>query len=140
LKKVLLIAAATILGFLFFSCSKESAISEKTNLLTSHIWVADSLLLDGEDASGPGGVLENFNGDTKFNEDGTGYVGQILGTWEFFSNETQILISSDSLDVPVTLNIKELTSESLKVTTVYPNLDVFPPVYLDVRMTFKPKE
>jgi hypothetical protein len=127
-----------VLAIVVFSCKKEDTGSEKGNLLTSHIWVADSLLLDGVESGGTGGLLENFTGDTKFNDDGTGYVGQVVGTWEFFSNEAQIVISSDSLPVPVTLNIAELTENSLKLTTVFPT-PTFPPVYLNVRMTFKPK-
>lgn len=134
MKKHIIYFSLMVLGYFFFSCSKEEVKSEKTNLLTDHIWVADSLLLDGIESGGAGGLLEDFTGDTKFNEDGTGYVGQIVGTWEFFSNETQIVITSDSLFVPVTTNIVELTPESLKLTTQF-----FVGTVLNVRMTFKPK-
>ncbi|MFN8256014.1 MAG: hypothetical protein U0W24_10025 [Bacteroidales bacterium] len=139
MKNAIRIITGLILGYLFFSCSKESSNSEKVDLLTSHIWIADSLLLDGEDAGGPGGMLENFSGDTKFNEDGTGYVGEIEGTWEFFNNETEIVINSDSLAIPVSMNIVELTAESLKLTTSFP-MPTLPPTTAAVRLTFKPKE
>ncbi len=135
MKKYKILFTLLAFGFMIFSCSKESPKSERFILLTSHIWVSDSLLAGGKDASGVGGLLNNFKGDTKFNEDGTGYVGGIEGTWYFFKNETQIVISTDSLPIPVTSNIVELTSNSLKITTSYP----IPPVNVDIRMTFKPK-
>ena len=123
----------------FFSCKKDEVIpSEKQNLLTAHIWTADSLLADGVDEGGDGGLLEIFNGDTKFNDDGTGYVGNITGTWSFTNDESDLVITSDSLAFPVTANIAELTSQSLKLTTVYPR-QLEPLVYADVRMTFIPK-
>jgi hypothetical protein len=123
-------------GFMICSCTKEDKKSEKFILLTSHIWVSDSLLANGIDAGGEGGLLHYFKGDTKFNEDGTGYVGGINGTWHFSGNETQIVISTDSLQLPVTSNIVELTSNSFKITTSYP----VPPGNVDIRMTFIPKQ
>jgi len=122
--------------FLAFSCkSKES---DRFKFLTGPIWVADSLIANGVDATGPGGILESFIGDAKFNTDGSGYFGSYEGTWRFNSDETKLVIETDSLPIPVIADIKELTSTSLKVTTVLPNpLDPLSP--FNIRMTFKPK-
>lgn len=140
MKKTLLFSALVFTAyiFVFVSCKKEETNSDNFNFLTDNIWSADSLLADGVDESGPGGLLEMFSGDTKFNEDGTGYVGDIVGTWQFSNEETSIVITSDSLPLPVTTNIVELTAQSLKLTTVFP-IQESPPVFADVRMTFKPK-
>jgi hypothetical protein len=116
------------------SCSKSSN-SEKFNLLTGPTWQSDSLLVNGADGSAPGGLLEHFKGDAKFNTDYTGHFGSYTGTWRFAFNETQLVISSDSLPIPLTAIIAELKSSSLKVTTSY-NI---PPTTLNIRMTFKAK-
>jgi hypothetical protein len=122
--------------FVVFSCKKKE--SDRFKFLTSPIWVADSLLANGVDATGPGGILSSFIGDAKFNTDGTGYFGSYTGTWRFNSDETKLVIETDSLPIPVVADIKELTSSSLKVTTVLPNpLDPLSP--FNIRMTFKPK-
>ncbi|MDO9578992.1 MAG: hypothetical protein Q7J06_00245, partial [Bacteroidales bacterium] len=90
------------------------------------------------DASSVGGLLEDFKGDVRFNEDGTGSFGVFTGTWRFAYDETQIVIATDSLPIPLTTNIAELTSISLKITTSYPNpLDLTTPI--NIRMTFKSK-
>jgi hypothetical protein len=138
MKKYKFFIASLLLGFAVFSCTKDDSNSERFNLLTSHIWVSDSLLVNGIESGGPGGFLKNFKGDTKFNVDGTGYVGGINGKWEFYKNETQIVISSDSLSIPVTTTIVDLTTNSLKITTSYPTATI-PPVIMAIRMTFKPK-
>ena len=119
------------------SCKKESQ-SDRLTLLTTPVWKSDSLLVNGADASGTGGMLELFKGDAKFNEDGTGYFGSYTGTWRFGNNETQIVITSPSLPLTLTTLIAELTSTSLKVTTSYPNL-VNPLEPIKIRMTFKAK-
>lgn len=121
---------------LFISCTKDK--SEKFKLLTDHAWRSDSLLVNGVDASGASGLLNKFVGDVRFNSDGTGNFGSYTGTWMFTSNETKLTISSDSLLIPITANIAELTSSSLKITTSYPNI-ANPALPLNVRMTFKPK-
>ena len=123
--------------FYFASCNKDSE-SEKSKLLTGPVWVSDSLLANGVDASGPDGMLKNFKGEAKFNKDGTGNFGSYVGTWRFAFNETQIVILSDSLPIPVTTVIAELTSASLKVTTSYPN-PANPVLAAKIRMTFKTK-
>jgi len=132
LHPVFLLAAAILV--ITFSCKEDE--SERFKLLTGHAWVSDSLLVDGQDASGPGEMLEKFKGDAEFFEDGSGYFGQYDGGWYFTNNETDITITSDSLQLPLTSNIIELTSESFKITTQFP---VVPNVYLDIRITFKAK-
>lgn len=119
------------------SCKKESQ-TDRLTLLTTPVWKSDSLLVNGADASGTGGMLELFKGDAKFNEDGTGYFGSYTGTWRFATNETQIVITSPSLPLTLTTLIAELTSTSLKVKTSYPNL-VNPLEPVKIRMTFKAK-
>ena len=124
------------LSFSVFSCKKDSE-SDKFKLLTAPTWASDSLLADGIDASGPDGVLKNFKGEAKFNEDGTGNFGIYEGTWRFAYDETQIVIETDSLPIPLTTIIAELTSASLKITTSYPNILTGTPI--KIRMTFKAK-
>jgi hypothetical protein len=120
-----------------FSCKKNTQ-SEPFKLLTGPVWVSDSLLANGVDASGSGGMLVNFKGNAKFNQDGTGYFGIYTGTWRFAYNETQIVILADSLSFPLTTKIAELTSISLKITTSYPNV-LNPATPINIRMTFKVK-
>jgi hypothetical protein len=123
--------------FFAFSCNKEKE-SERFKLLTDPIWVTDSLIANGVNAGGPGGVLYKFLGDAKFEKDGTGYFGKYIGTWRFNLDETELVISSDSIPIPVIADIKELTSVSLKLTTVMPNPQDLAQTY-NIRMTFKPK-
>lgn len=119
------------------SCTKDSQ-SEAFKLLTGPTWVSDSLLVNRVDASGPDGMLKNFLGEAKFNEDGTGNFGVFTGTWRFSNNETYIVLTSDSLQLPLSAKIAELTAISLKVTTVYPN-PANPTAPVNIRMTFKAK-
>ncbi len=119
----------------FFSCSKDKT-DEIFDLLTSPVWVSDSLLVDGLDASQPGAVLEKFKGEAKFNRDGTGYFGQYTGGWRFAEERKALIITTDSLGMPLTAWIDELTSQSLKISTVYPDLED-PDRDMDIRMTFK---
>lgn len=119
------------------SCKKDSQ-SESFKLLTGPTWASDSLLANGTDAGGPGGLLANFKGDAKFKTDGTGTFGNYKGTWKFAMNDTEITITADSLLIPLTTKIAELTSSSLKITTSFPN-PVFPLTSLYIRMTFKAK-
>ncbi|TAL65378.1 MAG: hypothetical protein EPN88_09665 [Bacteroidetes bacterium] len=125
-------------GCIYFASCKKNSQSEPFKLLTGPTWVSDSLLANNVDASGPDGMLVNFKGEVKFNEDGTGNFGVYTGTWRFSQNETQIVITTDSLPVPLATNIAELTKISLKITTIYPNvIDPIAPVH--IRMTFKAK-
>jgi len=121
--------------FQIFSCSKDSQ-SEKFKLLTGPVWASDSLLVNGEDASGPGELLENFKGDVKFRDDYSGNFGSYTGRWRFAFNETQIVITSDSLPIPLTAIIAELSQTSLKIKTSY---TLSATETLNIRMTFKAK-
>lgn len=125
-------------GCLFNSSCKKDSQSDPFKLLTDPVWLSDSLLANGVDAGGPAGILFNFKGEAKFNQDGTGYFGVYTGTWRFAFNETQIIIIADALTLPLTTQIAELTSKSLKITTSYPNL-LNPTVPIRIRMTFKAK-
>jgi len=129
-----------ILFSIFLSCEKEEEVqhSEKFLLLTNPVWVSDSLLADGEEAGGFEQPLHAFNGETKFNVDGTGTVGIYEGFWSFMENESQIRIISDSLPGAVIAFIRELTEQSFKLEAGFLT-PTDPPVYLDVRMTFKKK-
>jgi hypothetical protein len=111
--------------FYMISCKKDSQ-SENFKLLTTPVWSSDSLLVNGTDASDPGGLLENFKGDVKFNTDYTGTFGDYTGTWRFALNET----------LPLTTQIVELTTASLKIKTSFPVIQGTP---LNIRMTFKAK-
>ncbi|MEZ5010398.1 MAG: hypothetical protein R2744_01575 [Bacteroidales bacterium] len=54
---LLLVAVTTV------RMQKTEEESARFKLLTGQIWTSDSLLVDGEDASYPGGFLEDFAGD-----------------------------------------------------------------------------
>jgi hypothetical protein len=136
MKKIILFTLLAV--SLFYACDKEEGNSERFNYLTGITWTSDSLLADGQDAGEPGGMLENFKGDARFYENGTGYFGQYDGTWAFNSTETQLVINSPDLLAALTVNIEELTSSSLKVTTQFPS-QTDPGTYTDIRMTFVPK-
>jgi hypothetical protein len=124
------------LGLIILACSEDK--SERFILLTTPVWSADTLYADGADASGPGQLLEKFDGDAKFNEDGTGYFGDYEGRWMLSADEEDLTISSDSLPIPIVATITELTEGSLKINTVVPNpLNLFDPY--NIRMTFKAK-
>ncbi len=119
-----------------FACSKNDEKSDSFKNLVDIVWVSDSLLLDGENASGPGELLEFFEGEASFNEDGTGKFGQYTGGWYFTNSEQDITITSDELQLPLTCNIIELTKMSFKITTNFTD-----PLMIDhvVRITFKAK-
>jgi len=133
-----LVVLLIISGCLYLASCKKDSQSENFILLTGHVWASDSLLANGADASGPDGLLKNFKGEIKFNEDGTGYFGVYTGSWRFSYNETQIVITTDSLPLPLTTKIAELTTTSLKITTTYPN-PINPAAPVNIRMTFKAK-
>jgi hypothetical protein len=119
-------------------CKKELTKSELFKLLTTPTWTSDSLLANGDDASGPGQLLEDFEGDAKFYENGTGYFGDYTGSWWFDNGETQIVINPDADTIPfnITCNIVELTALSLKITAAVPDQNL---VINQIRMTFKAK-
>lgn len=122
---------------LVLACKKESK-SQQFLLLTGPTWTSDSLVVNGIDASKPGQMLAKFVGDVKFRDDGTGSFGKYTGTWRFTLNETELVIASDSLPIPLTTNIVLLTSAWLKLSTSYPNLTDLSNPY-KIRMTFKAK-
>lgn len=129
-----------LIGICFSACEKEkeNEQSSGTNLLTSHVWISDSLLADGNEAGGQGDILYGFSGETKFNEDGTGYVGIYEGTWDLSKDGAVLTIDSDSLPAVVSAVVKELTESSLKITTTFPSQTL--PIHLyQIRMTFIPK-
>jgi hypothetical protein len=136
--KKLSLCFIVLFSLFVFACSKKEK-SEKFKLLTTPVWTADSLLANKLDASGPGGLLEKFKGEAEFKEDGSGTFGSYIGSWVFNPAETQITIFSDSLPnrLPVTCNIVELKTTSLKITTIVPDKNTFEPI--NIRMTFKVK-
>lgn len=123
--------------FVVFSCGEKE--SDRFKLLTDPIWVTDSLLANGIDATG--GILNKFKGEAKFNKDGTGTFGTYKGEWDFNVDETKLIITSDSLPLPVNTDILELTNTSLKLKTLFPDpKDPFNPAsIINIRMTFKAK-
>lgn len=96
------------LGMLVFSGCDKNDKETRFDLLTGPVWASDQLLIGGDDASGPGGLLEGFKGDAKFNKDGTGTFGTHTGTWRFSQNETQLVITSEELPLPLTTIIDDL--------------------------------
>lgn len=127
-----------IITALLLSISCKEKESERFILLTTPIWRTDSLIANGVDASGPGGFLEKFKGEAKFREDGTGYFGKYTGTWSFNIDETKLTIATDSLPLPITCDIIELTSLSLKIKTAVINPANISEL-INIRMTFKAK-
>jgi hypothetical protein len=125
-----------VFSLFVFACSKKEK-SERFRLLTTPTWVADSLLANRVDASGPGQMLEKFKGDAKFRDDGTGTFGSYTGEWRLSGDESEITIVTDSLVLPIICDIVELKTTSLKITTVVPDKNTQEPV--DIRMTFKVK-
>jgi hypothetical protein len=122
---------------LVVSCSKGD--SERFKLLTGPTWVPVSLLANGVDATGTGGILAGFVGDAKFNTDGTGTFGTYTGTWMFDVNEEKIIIGSPSLPISITLNITELISTSLKLQGSFPDPNNLTGPPINVEMTFRTK-
>ncbi|HCC70782.1 MAG TPA: hypothetical protein DEQ09_06485 [Bacteroidales bacterium] len=137
MKKYYIIYLVLASAVLIFACTKKDETTERFKTLTGKVWTSDSLLVDGQDAGGPGGLLEKMAGDAEFRPDGTGYFGQYIGTWYFENNETEITINSDSLALPLTSKIIELNEQSFKITTTFPSAT--PGVNLAIRITFRPK-
>lgn len=132
------VSYSLVILFCLLALSCKEKKSEQFILLTTPTWTADSLLANGQNASGPGQLLEKFKGDAKFNEDGTGVFGYYKGNWSFSPDETKITIVSDSLLLPIICNIKQLTTQSLKITTAVPDKNN-PTIAIAIRMTFKAK-
>ena len=134
MKKLTLILVLISLSLIYYSCNKKDAKSDRFIFLTDNIWLSDSLLVNGVDASG--GLLAIFVGEAKFNEDGTGTFSQNAGGWYFTDNETDITITSEDLPLPLTCNIVTLTATNFKITTSFED-----PIagQLAIRITFKAK-
>ena len=133
-----LLISIMITGIILLTGCKKEVSSERFTLLTTPVWTTDSLLANGAAAGGTGQLLAKFKGDAKFNADGTGYFGIYQGNWYFAYQEAQIVIQTDSLPLPLTSIIKELTPSSFKITTSYPNA-ANPAAPINIRMTFKAK-
>ena len=123
------------ISLLVSSCKKEEERSERFLFLTTPIWESQGLLANGADASGPGGILENFKGDAKFKTDGTGYFGSYTGTWRLSNFDTELTIIPDSNPLPIICNIIDLSATSLVVSTQA----TVNQVSYDIRMTFSAK-
>jgi hypothetical protein len=136
LKNLLLLGVIAI-TLALTNCSKEDE-NDLSRFLTTPMWRTDTLLANGVDASQPGQLLAKFKGDAKFNDDGTGVFGIYKGTWWFTENKTQIIIESDSLPLPLTNKIVELTASSFKITTGVPDITGQTSI-INIRMTFKAK-
>jgi hypothetical protein len=139
MKKIYPLLIVLLAGLVIFSCKKEEEPQlTPYELLTLHVWVSDSLLANGADASGPGQMLEKFNGDAEFRTDGTGTFGQYTGTWTLSTDNTEITIVTPELPMPVIALVAELTKTSLKITTGFPDI-ANPGQTIAIRMTFKSK-
>lgn len=102
---------------LLTACSKDKK-SERFRLLTTTAWINESVLVDGEEPAGDWDFLNEFTGEAKFNEDGTGNFGSYTGQWRFNETETEITITTESIPLPIVTRIIELTSERLEISTV----------------------
>lgn len=119
------------------SCIKDSE-SERFRLLTTPVWTTVTLLANGADASGPGGMLEKFVGDAKFNKDGTGYFGDYTGQWWLNTAETEITIKPDTEVYAILCSIVQLTNTNFEITTTFPN-PVNPQQTVPIQITFRIK-
>jgi len=128
---------AGIVVCLWLSCCTDKG-PDLFEIITTPMWTTDSLMANGIDAGGPGQLLEKFKGEAKFKTDGFGTFGKYTGNWWFTENRTQIIIKTDSLELPLTCKIVELLETSLKITTAVPD-KLNPLTEVKIRMTFKPK-
>lgn len=126
---------------LAYSCKKGE--SDRFKFLTGTIWTPLSMLANGVDITGSGGLLEGFAGDAKFNEDGTGTFGTYTGEWIFDATEEKIIITTTittaSTPITIPLTIIELTATSLKVEGSIPDLQNIMGPSIPIEMTFKAK-
>ena len=125
-------------GLLAVSSCKDDE-SDRFKFLTGTTWVPVSLLANGADATGEGGLLEDFAGEANFNTDGTGTLGSFSGTWRFEQGEEKLIISSPDLPISVTLNITELTASSLKLEGSLPDPANWANPFINIEMTFRAK-
>jgi len=136
MKKIFFLVTITCC-FVLYSCKDKE--SDRFELLTEPVWVPVSLLANGVDATGTGGILEGFLGDAKFNTDGSGTFGTYTGTWEFSITEEKLILTTPALPFTITLDILELTSTSLKLEGSVPDLKNLTGPPINIQMTFAPK-
>jgi hypothetical protein len=139
MRKIWYIALFACSLVIVYSCGKDKEESSQFELLTGSVWLSDSLLVNGTDASAPGQMLANFKGEARFNEDGSGTFGNYMGTWRFAQRETELVIQSDSLPLPLSTKILLLTRDDLKVSTSFPDITNMANPPLQIRLTFKAK-
>ncbi|HRZ41938.1 MAG TPA: hypothetical protein P5228_04455 [Bacteroidales bacterium] len=135
MKKLCFLLFATVL-MLGVACKEEEPVLTPYELLTTRIWASDSLLANGEDASGPGQMLETFKGNAVFNTDGTGVLGNYNATWTLSVDNTEITIITVDPAMEIITTIVELTKTSLKITTAVADINN-PGQFIEIRMTFK---
>ncbi|HOS71330.1 MAG TPA: hypothetical protein PLZ75_02650 [Bacteroidales bacterium] len=123
------------IALLLTACSKEKE-SERFRLLTTPVWVSESILVNGVKPEGDWDFLNDFTGDAKFHKDGTGYFGSFTGEWKFNDAETEIIITTTTVPIPIVTEIIELTSVTLKISTTILNPQN-PAESADVIMIFK---
>jgi hypothetical protein len=133
MKKLLLLLFTAVA--IISSCKEKE--SDRFIFLTGTVWTPVSLMADGVDASET--LLVNFKGDARFNKDGTGTFGTYTGTWYFNDSETQIVLSTETLVIPITANIVELTKTSLKLQMLIPNPENLTGPPINIEMTFTAK-
>ncbi len=128
-------------GAVIFACTEkeDEIVLTPYELLTGHVWVSDSLLADGEDASGEGEMLEKFNGPAEFRTDGTGTFGEYTGTWTLSDDNKELTIITQELPMQILALVVELNQTSLKVTTAFPDF-ANPGETIAIRLTFKPQQ
>jgi hypothetical protein len=137
LKNLLLLGVIAI-SLVLAGCPDPDNENDLFKFLTTPMWQTDTLLANGVDASQPGQLLAKFKGDARFRNDGTGTFGIYKGTWWFTESKTQIIIKTDSLALPLTCKIVELTASSFKITTGVPDVTGQTSI-INIRMTFKAK-
>ena len=123
----------------YMACKEEEPVLTPFELLTTRIWASDSLLANGEDASGPGEMLETFKGNAIFNTDGTGVLGNYNATWTLSVDNTEVTIITVDPAMEIITTIRELTKTSLKITTAVADINN-PGQFIEIRMTFKGTE
>ncbi len=134
--KKLLLFLFILLALGYVACKEEEPVLTPYELLTTRIWASDSLLANGVDASGPGEMLETFKGNAFFNTDGTGVLGEYDATWVLSVDNTEITINTTDPPMEIITTIRELTKESLKITTAVADISN-PGQFIEIRMTFK---
>ena len=129
-----LVIVTLVLGY---SCKDEE--SDRFKFLTGTVWTPVSMLANGVDITGSGGLLEGFVGDAKFNEDGTGTFGTYTGEWMLVASEEKLSITTSSPIFSVILDITELTETSLKLQGSVPDPQNLTGPSISIEMTFRAK-